>query len=150
MSRLQLLSFPKSLMLEVLDLGWRAFTYDDATLSGTPVLARFADGGRYLYSKFYPEISAMLNPTQDPVLDGLCTLENANLSDDPTAVMIRTKNLPYYLMTYPTPDSQNYSVNGRTLICTGYLNPTLSGTPRILKIMVNSTAYYAKVYPSIQ
>jgi len=128
-------------------LGWRALTYDDATLSGAPILARFADGGRYLYSKFYPEISEALNPTSDPVLNGVCCLENANLSGDPTAIMIRTKNLPYYLMTYPTPDSQDYSTGGRTLICTGYVNPTLSGTPRVLKIVVGGVPYYAKVYP---
>jgi len=123
-------------------------SYDDATLSGDPLVIRFSDGGSYKYIKVYPTISATNNPTSDSELSVLCVLNNGDISGDIGVIEIVSGGTNYYIQCYPTIDEVVYSQGGIIRKVPGYAGVDISGTPRVIKINIDGVSYYTKVYPT--
>lgn len=128
----------------------KMFSYNDATLSGTPVIVRFTDGGSYIHIKFYPDISATVSGTSDDVFTNLLIILDARLygDEDLIALKIKSGGTNYYINGYQHVDTPTYKIGDRLLNSVGYPNFTLAGTPRVIEVEVDETSYYAKVYPN--
>lgn len=126
-----------------------ALSYDDAILSGDPIVVRFSNGGSYVYVKVYPTISSTINPTDDSILTAPCTLNNDDISGDMSVIEISSGGTNYYIQCYPTIYNIIYNKGGGVYKAMGYSGGiTISGTPRIIRIDIDETPYYAKIYPT--
>ncbi len=124
-------------------------TFDDATLSGTPVVIRFSAGGLYHYVVAYPTISAVEGGTGDDALTSPYTLGAGAVSGSMHTLETVSDGTPYYFEAYPAAAS-SLLYDGATNTVPAYTPSALSGIPRIAKTIVNGVPYYFKMYPAKQ
>jgi len=125
-------------------------TYDDSTLSGTPIIIRLQDiGGTYYYTKVYPTASATANATIDDIGLDVIGITDATLSGTPKVFEIKSNSgVSYYVKAYPTISAEVASSRGITLTPIIHSDTTLSGTPRVASVQIGGADYYTKAYPT--
>lgn len=124
-------------------------SYNDAVVSGTPLLARFQNQGfDYFYIKVYPTISAETGGTSDDLGVDFRGANDAILSGTPRIGKIESGGNPYYYKQYPTISADVEAHSGITKSIINIDDVVLSGAARVARISINSTSYYFKVYPT--
>ena len=125
-------------------------SYDDAALSGTPVVIRVADGdGIYYYTKAYPTAAAAANATIDDAVTGIKSINDSALSGAPKTFDIVSGNgTRYYFKGYPTIVAEVVGNAGVTISTSAYEDAVVSGTPRLANVKCGAVEYYFKVYPT--
>lgn len=125
-------------------------SYDDAGLSGTPLIIRMADGdGVYYYTKIYPTAAATNNATIDDAVTGVKSINDSALSGTPKTFDIVSGNgTRYYFKGYPTIAAEVVGDAGVTISTSAYDDAGLSGTPRLANVKCGAVEYYFKVYPT--
>jgi len=124
-------------------------SYDDATLSGTPIVLRFACCANYYYCKAYPTVSSLANSISTEYINNPYSIQDTTLSGTPVIFEYVSGKSRYYFKTYPEATGIIYDA-GDLIVrrLNAHPDATLSGTPRIAKVEVNGTSYYFKVYPN--
>ena len=124
-------------------------SYNDAIVSGTPLLARFQNQGfDYFYIKVYPTISAELGGTSDDLGVDFRGASDAIISGTPRIGKIESGGNPYYYKQYPAISADVEAQPGITKSIINIEDVVLSGIARVARISINSTSYYFKVYPT--
>ena len=122
-------------------------TYDNAALSGAPVLLRFFCDPGFYYLKAYPTISAAISGSAEAPLDSPYEYQDSALSGTPVVFGFHSAGREYYAKAY-LPAAATFvagDVNFRPGI---YADAALSGAVRIAKATVAGVAYYFSVYPT--
>jgi hypothetical protein len=123
-------------------------SYDDAALSGTPVILRFRYLGYYYYVKAYPTVAAESNASTEDVQTDLYSIVDAAVSGDPVILQFVSNVIPYYVKAYPTVAASVLNAGSVSLHLPTYPDAALTGTPRVAKAEIDGTPYYFKIYPT--
>jgi hypothetical protein len=122
-------------------------TFDDATLSGAPILIAIEAAGLIYYVQAYPAISALAGGTTDDPVANPLTFSMATISGAPPVCQILSNSQSYYFEAYQT-STATVNTSGVPIASPAYTGASISGTPRITKVVVGGAAYYFKVYPT--
>jgi len=126
-----------------------ATSYDDATLSGAPLIVKLQLPDRtFKFTKVYPTASATAGEVTDPISDDVQAFNDATPSGAPTIVAIVSGEHGCLLEVYPTISAEVEAHAGILLYPEAFPSATISGTPRLLTIPINSTTYFTKGYPT--
>ena len=122
-------------------------TYNDATLSGAPLVIKLQSAlGLYAYIKAYPTISAALGATSDTFTTKLTALQNYDLSKDCIIGFITSGGQAFFTKAYRTASGSTVYYSGTIANLQMHLEGYLSGLPRVAIVYVNTTPYYFKEY----
>lgn len=125
-------------------------TYNDAKVSGTPILIRFINQNMdYYYIKVYPTISSEYGGTSDNFGSDFQDFIDTTLSGTPRIGKIESNSTPYYYKMYPTIALSSSIYSGITKNIINISDVTISGYPRVARVQINSVFYYFKVYPTM-
>ena len=132
-------------------------TYDDTTLSGTPVVYSFMHGSNFYFFKGYPTAGALNNPTGDEARDTFenIAIEDTSISGTPVVVELTSNATSYFFKAYPLINSSTWEMikpiavqaNKQGLV---RIHPKLLGRLNVTE----PTAYYdfahsIATYPSV-
>ena len=126
----------------------KILSYDDTTLSGTPVIIRIDYKGTYYYAKVYPTASATANETIDDIGSNIRGIDDATRSGLPRVFEIISGGTSYYFKAYPTISAEAIASRGITPLPVSYDDTTISGTPRVASMQIGGTDHHLKVYPT--
>lgn len=128
-------------------------TYNDAAVSGIPKLLRFSYCGNPFYVKAYPTVGAEAGSSGDDAAANLYLAGDTALSGYPFVFSLLTTSgsvqfVEYFFKVYPTVGADVNALGSLTRWPEKYQDAAVSGTPRVAKVLVGTTPYYFKVYPT--
>lgn len=125
-------------------------TYDDADLSGTPLIVRSVDNnGNKFFQKVYPVISELVGGSIENALTGIMGIEDANIAGDISVAFMRSVGgVSFFYKIYADISVANKLSDGDDIRPTIFDNANILGQARVAEIEINNIKHYFKVYPT--